>query len=72
MTFAEVVNHLMVGKRVRKSTWNDSTAYLIYDKECNTFDFYYATDGSIYMTQSYSSLDLTAKDLTTDSWEVVE
>lgn len=72
MKFSEVVNALMMGKRVHKTNWDDSTAYLIYESECNTFDFYMTSDGDIYKIQSYTTLDLTPKDLMSDDWEVVE
>jgi len=71
MKFSEVVDALMEGKRVRKTNWENSTAYLIYENECNTFDFYMTSDGEIYKIQSYTTLDLTPKDLTCDSWEVM-
>ena len=72
MKFSEIVHELMAGKRVRKTNWDDITAYLKYDAECNMFDFYMTTDGHIYTTQSYTSLELTSKDLTSDLWEVLE
>ena len=72
MKFSEVVESLMAGKRVRKTNWESKTAYLIYDKEDNTFDFYEVLDGEVYRTQYRSSLDLTPKDLMSDFWEVVE
>lgn len=72
MKFSEVVQALMEGKRVRKTNWDDSTAFLKYDEECNTFDFYMTSDAEIYKIQSYTTLELTPKDLTCDSWEVME
>ena len=72
MKFSEVVDALMTGKRVRKTNWDNSTAYLIYDKEHNTFDFYETLDEEECMTQIYTALSLTSKDLTYDFWEVVE
>jgi len=72
MKFSEVVDSLMAGKRVRKTNWESKTAYLIYDKEDNTFDFYEVLDGEVCRTQYRSSLDLTPKDLMSDFWEVVE
>ena len=72
MKFSEVVDSLMAGKRVRKTNWESKTAYLIYDKEDNTFDFYEILDGEVCRTQYRSSLDLTPKDLMSDFWEVVE
>ena len=72
MKFSQVVEALMQGKRVRKTSWDDSTAFLKYDQECNTFDFYMTSDGEIYKIQSYTTLDLTSKDLTCDSWEVTK
>ena len=72
MKFSEVVEALRQGKRVRKTNWDDSTAFLKYDEECNTFDFYMTSDGEIYKIQSYTTLDLTLKDLICDSWEVMD
>ena len=72
MKFREVVEALMQGKRVRKTNWDDSTAFLKYDEECNTFDFYMTTDGEIYKIQSYTTLGLTPRDLICDSWEVMD
>lgn len=72
MKFSEVAEALMQGKRVRKTSWDDSTAFLKYDEECNTFDFYMTSDREIYKIQSYTTLDLTPKDLICDSWEVMD
>ncbi len=72
MKFSEVVDSLMEGKRVRKTNWESKTAFLRYDKQDNTFDFYEVLDGELCRTQYYSSLDLTPKDLISDFWEVVE
>ena len=72
MKFSEVVDSLMAGKRVRKTNCESKTAYLIYDKEDNTFDFYEVLDGEVCRTQYRSSLDLTPKDLMSDFWEVVK
>ena len=71
MKFSEVLDSLMDGKRVRKTNWESKTAYLIYDKEDNTFDFYEALDGVEYKTQFYTSLMLSPKDLMSDFWEIV-
>jgi hypothetical protein len=72
MRFSEVVDALMTGKRVRKTNWENSAAYLIYEHDLNTFDFYMTSDEEIYKIQSYTTLDLTPKDLTSNDWEVVE
>ena len=72
MKFSKVVQPLMEGKRVRKTNWDNSTAFLKYDEENNTFDFYMTSDGDIYKIQSYTTLDMTPKDLTCDSWEVMD
>ncbi len=72
MKFAEVVDSLMAGKRVRKTNWESKTAFFLYDKEDNTFDFYEVLDGEVCRTQYRSSLELTPKDLMSDFWEVVE
>lgn len=72
MRFSEVVDALMTGKRVRKTDWKNSAAYLIYEHDLNTFDFYMTSDEEIYKIQSYTTLDLTPKDLTSNDWEVVE
>jgi hypothetical protein len=72
MKFSDVADALMAGKRVRKTNWEDSTAYVIYESEYNTFDFYMMSDGEIYKIQSYTTLDLTPKDLMSDDWEVME
>lgn len=72
MKFSEVVKALMQCKRVRKTNWDDSTAFLKYDEDCNTFDFYMTSDGEIYKIQSYTTLDLTPRDLICDSWEVMD
>ena len=72
MKFSEVVDALMEGKRVRKTNWESKTAYLTYDKEDNTFDFWEVIDGEEYRIQYYSSLDLSPKDLISDFWEIVK
>ena len=72
MKFADVIASLMAGKRVRKTNWESKTAFLRYDKEDNTFDFYEVLDGVECRTQYCSSLDLTPKDLMSDFWEIVE
>jgi hypothetical protein len=72
MKFSEVVDSLMAGKRVRKTNWESKTAFFLYDKEYNTFDFYEVLDGEVYRTQFYTELNLTPKDLISDFWEVVE
>ena len=71
MKFSEVVDSLMSGKRVRKTNWESETAFLRYDKEDNTFDFYEVLDGVECRTQYCSSLDLTPKDLMSDFWEII-
>jgi hypothetical protein len=72
MKFADVIDSLMAGKRVRKTNWESKTAFFLYDKEYNTFDFYEVLDGEVYRTQFYTELNLTPKDLISDFWEVVE
>ena len=72
MKFSEVVDSLMAGKRVHKTNWESKTAFFLYDKEDNTFDFYEVLDGEACRTQSYTELNLTPKDLMSDFWEVVE
>ena len=72
MKFSEVADSLMAGKRVRKSNWESKTAFFLYDKEDNTFDFYEVLDGAVCRTQYYTELKLTPKDLISDFWEVVE
>ena len=72
MKFSEVVDALMEGKRVRKTNWESKTAYLTYDKEDNTFDFWEVLDGKRCRIQYYSSLDLTPKDLMSDFWDIVK
>ena len=72
MRFSEVVDSLMEGKRVRKTNWESKTAYFIFDKVDNTFDFYEVLDGEECRTQYYSTLTLTPKDLLADNWEIVE
>ena len=71
MKFADVIASLMAGKRVRKTNWESKTAFLRYDKEDNTFDFYEVLDGVECRTQYCSSLDLTPKDLMSDFWEII-
>ena len=71
MKFGEVIDALMEGKRVRKTNWESKTAYLTYDKEDNTFDFWEVLDGERCRIQYYSSLDLTPKDLMCDFWEII-
>ena len=51
MKFSEVVDSLMAGKRVRKTNWESKTAFLLYDKEDNTLDFYEVLDGELCRTQ---------------------
>jgi hypothetical protein len=72
MKFADVIASLMAGKRVRKTNWESTTAFLVFDKEDNTFDFYEVLDGVECRTQYYSTLELTPKDLMSDFWEIVE
>ena len=72
MKFSEVVDALMEGKRVRKTNWESKTAYLTYDKEDNTFDFWEVIDGEECRIQYYSSLDLSPNDLISDFWEIVK
>ena len=72
MKFSEVVDSLMSGKRVRKTNWESKTAFFLYDKEDNTFDFYEVLDGEVYKIQFYTELNLTPKDLMSDFWEIVE
>ena len=72
MKFSEIVDSLMAGKRVRKTNWESKTAFFIYDKEDNTFDFYEVLDGEVFRIQFYTELNLTPKDLMSDFWEVVE
>ena len=72
MKFSEVVDALMEGKRVRKTNWESKTAYLTYDKEDNTFDFWEVIDGERCRIQYYSSLDLSPKDLMSDFWDIVK
>jgi hypothetical protein len=72
MKFSEVVDSLMAGKRVRKTNWESKTAFFLYDKEDNTFDFYEVLDGEVFKTQFYTQLNLTPKDLMSDFWEIVE
>ena len=71
MKFSEVVDSLMAGKRVRKTNWESKTAFFLYDKEDNTFDFYEVLDGEVFRTQSYTELKLSPKDLMSDFWEIV-
>ncbi len=78
MKFSEVVEALMIGKRIRKkrwsggTRWHTSTSYLIYDNYHNTFDFYEVLDGEHVRVDISTTLDLTSKDLTSDLWEVLE
>ena len=72
MKFADVIASLLAGKRVRKTNWESKTAFFLYDKEDNTFDFYEVLDGEVYKIQFYTELNLTPKDLMSDFWEVVE
>ena len=72
MKFADVIASLMAGKRVRKTNWESKTAFLRYDKEDNTFDFYEVLDGEVCRTQSFTELSLTPKDLMSGNWEIVE
>jgi hypothetical protein len=72
MKFSEVVDSLMAGKRVRKTNWENKTAFFLYDKEDNTFDFYEVVDGELCRTQIYYDLALTSKDLMSDFWEIIE
>jgi hypothetical protein len=72
MKFADVIASLMAGKRVRKTNWESKTAFFLYDKEDNTFDFWEVLNGVECRTGYYSTLDLTPKDLISDFWEIVE
>ena len=72
MKFSEVVDSLMAGKRVHKTNWESKTAFLLYDKEDNTFDFYEVLDGELCRKQFYTELNLTPKDLMSDNWEIIE
>ena len=78
MKFSEVVEALMMGKRIRKkgwsggTRWHTSNAYFIYDNDHNTFDFYEVLDGEHVRTEKSTTLDLTPRELTSNDWEVVE
>jgi hypothetical protein len=72
MKFADVIASLMAGNRVRKTNWESKTAFFLYDKEDNTFDFYETLDGEECRTQIYTALMLSPKDLMSDFWEVVK
>jgi hypothetical protein len=72
MKFADVIDSLMAGKRVRKTNWESKAAFFLYDKEDNTFDFYEVVDGELCRTQIYYDLTLTPKDLMSDFWEIIE
>ena len=72
MKFADVIASLMAGKRVRKTNWESTTAFFLFDNEDNTFVFYEVLDGEECRTQYYSTLDLTPKDLMSDFWEILE
>ena len=72
MKFADVIASLMAGKRVRKTNWESTTAFFLYDKEDNTFEFYETLDEIECRTQYYSTLTLTPKDLLADNWEIIE
>jgi hypothetical protein len=71
MRFEYVIQDLMAGRRIRKTNWESTTAYLVYDKDHNTFDFYEVIDGRECRTQIYTALQLTSKDLLSNFWEVV-
>lgn len=72
MKFSEVVEALMMGKRIRKTRWHTSNAYFIYDDNHNTFDFYEVLDGEHVRTDISTTLDLTPRDLVSNDWEVME
>ena len=71
MRFSEVVDSLMEGKRVRKTNWESTTAFFLFDKEDNTFVFYEVLDGEECRIQIYTELTLSPKDLISDFWEIV-
>jgi hypothetical protein len=71
MRFSEVVDSLMEGKRVRKTNWESTTAFFLFDKEDNTFVFYEVLDGEECRIQIYTELMLSPKDLISDFWEIV-
>lgn len=72
MKFSEVVEALMMGKRIRKTRWHTSSAYLIYDNDSNSFDFFEVIDGKHVRTDISTTLDLTPRDLVSTDWEIVE
>ena len=64
MKFTEVLDALMEGKPITRTSWEDK--YLYYDKEDETFVYHYSEDNEL-MTWS---LDLEHRDLIADDWDI--
>ena len=64
MKFSEVLDALMEGKPITRTSWEDK--YLYYDKEDEAFVYYYSEDCEL-MTWG---LDLEPRDLIADDWDI--
>ena len=64
MKFTEVLDALMEGKPITRTSWEDK--YLYYDKDEEVFVYLYSEDCEL-MTWS---LDLEPRDLIADDWDI--
>ena len=64
MKFTEVLDALMEGKPITRTSWEDK--YLYYDKDEEVFVYHYSED---YELMTWS-LDLEPRDLIADDWDI--
>ena len=64
MKFSEVLDALMEGKPITRTSWEDK--YLYYDKEDEVFVYHYSEDNGLITW----SLDLFPSDLIADDWDI--
>lgn len=64
MKFTEVLDSLMEGKPITRTSWENK--YLYYDKEDEAFVYHYSEDSEL-MTWG---LDLEPRDLIADDWDI--
>ena len=64
MKFSEVLDALMEGKPITRTSWEDK--YLYYDKDEEVFVYHYSED---YELMTWS-LDLEPRDLIADDWDI--
>ena len=64
MKFSEVLDALMEGKPITRTSWEDK--YLYFDKDEEVFVYHYSED---YELMTWS-LDLEPRDLIADDWDI--